>query len=228
MRIVIDNIEFPFDMGCRLLKLKDSECPYPMLAEFWDANEPYTFKAIAQFNNAEHRRVGVLCLGLDRLINEVNPELIATQTVPKKTTWINAKGELETVDFKDTYQLYKVSGDYFTPKGTPNWQRFNDVYYIQFKDTSTDRMYLLWVDVMSVYRTNYAGVMYNGFASNPVTPIQSIAWTITTTVPKGNIEKIIRQGDCIMVKPIDSLVPLLDKPRHLTEDEYLALLVAES
>lgn len=227
MKIVIDNLQLPFDMGCRLLKLKHAECPYPQLAEFWDDIVPYTFKDIAQFKNMEERRVGVLCLGLDRLIKEVEPELISSETIAKTTTWINSKGVLETVKFDDTYELYRVSGNYFTAPNARAWERANDVYYLQFKDTSTDRRYLLWVDRNSVNRTNSDK---DWFSSNDVdvTPIQCIAWTIMTTVPKGNIEKILRQGDCIMVKPIDTTVPLLVSPRHLTAEEYKTLLVAES
>lgn len=227
MKIVIDNLQLSFDMGCRLLKLKHAECPYPQLAEIWDEIIPYTFKEIAQFGNIEQRRVGVLCLGLDRLIKEVEPELLCSETIPKTTTWINSKGVLETVNFDDTYELYRVSGKYFTAPNAKAWERANDVYYLQFKDTSTDRRYLLWVDVTSVYRTNNDKDWFSGNDID-VTPIQAIAWTITTTVPKGNIEKILRQGDCIMVKPIDTTVPLLGSPRHLTAEEYMTLLVAES
>ncbi len=227
MKIVIDNIPFAFDKGCRLLKLKHSECPYPQLADFWNEIIPYDFKDIAQFDNIEERRVGILCLGLDRLVQEVNPELVMSETIPKTSTWINSKGVLETVSFEDTYELYCVSGDYFTPPNTPNSLRATDVYYLRFKDTSTDRMYMLWVDINSVYFTNHPDVRYRNYNEN-VTPIDCVAWTITTTVPEGNIEKILRQGDCIMVKPINSNTPLLDTPRHLTRVEYLTLLVAES
>lgn len=228
MKIVIDNVHFSFDMGCRLLKLKHSECPYPQLADFWDDIIPYTFRDIAErFDNIEQRRVGILCLGLDRLVQEVKPELIMSETVSKTSTWINSKGVMETVEFEDTYELYRVSGEYFTPPNARAWEKASDVYYLRFKDTSTDRMYMLWVDIDSVYRTNNDKGWYSR-ADVKVTPIDCVAWTITTTVPKGNIEKILRQGDCIMVKPISSHTFLLDSPRHLTRDEYLTLLVAES
>jgi hypothetical protein len=47
-----------------------------------------------------------------------------------------------------------------------------------------------------------------------------------TNVNMGNIEKIIRQGDCILIKPYDANG--IGSVRHLTEDEYRTLLVAES
>ena len=57
--------------------------------------------------------------------------------------------------------------------------------------------------------------------------IMAIAWTITTNVPQGNIEDIIRQGDCILIAPKGDYVPL-GSARHLTEEEYKTLISAES
>lgn len=226
MKIVIDNVQLPFDIGCRMLKMKHAECPYPQLAEFWDDIEPYTFKDIAKLQNMEQRRVGILCLGLERLISEVEPELMESETIHKTTTWINSKGVLETVNFDDTYELYRVRGTYFD-SGFQRFQRASDVFYLQFKDTSTDRRYLLWVDFSGVWWTNNPQQSYMPNNAQ-ITPIEAIAWSIMTTVPQGNIEKIIRQGDCILVKPIDATIPLLDSPRHLTGIEYMTLLKAES
>jgi hypothetical protein len=67
---------------------------------------------------------------------------------------------------------------------------------------------------------------------NRVNSIQAIAWTITTDIPKGYIEKIIRQGDCVLIKPtndyfLDKNIDK-DKTRHLTEEEYKTLLEVES
>jgi hypothetical protein len=42
----------------------------------------------------------------------------------------------------------------------------------------------------------------------------------------GNIETIVRQGDCILVKPTND--ERLDLPRHLSGKEYLELLELES
>ena len=42
MKLIINNVEFPFDFGCRVLKLKykDKECPYSEIIDFWDEIEP--------------------------------------------------------------------------------------------------------------------------------------------------------------------------------------------
>ena len=61
---------------------------------------------------------------------------------------------------------------------------------------------------------------------NLITPIQSIAWTIQTDIKEGGIEKIIRQGDCIMIKKKPNAKK--GNVRHLTEKEYLTLLKEES
>jgi hypothetical protein len=100
-----------------------------------------------------------------------------------------------------------------------------DVYYVKCKDTSTDREYLIWVDADGVNTTN-GGSRWDS-SNTGLNAINAIAWTIQVDVQKGEIDKIIRQGDCILVKP-KADATILDTPRHLTGEEYLTLLVAES
>jgi hypothetical protein len=225
MKIIIDNVQFPYNEGCRLLKLKhDTECPFEQLEDIWNDIEPLTFKEIAQFENLEQRRVAIVCLGLDKLVKEVKPKLLNSKTLSKQTMWFE-NGELVTKKFKDTYELYEVSGKYFSEGLKETWRRVEDCYYVKCKDTSTDREYLIWVDLNSVYRTNNG----NGwdYEKTKVNAIQCVAWTIQTDIEEGNIEKIIRQGDCILIKP-KSLTKGSGRVRHLTEKEYKELLVAES
>jgi hypothetical protein len=91
---------------------------------------------------------------------------------------------------------------------------------------------MIWVDLQSVARTNFGeGKSFFHFSDEireKINAIQCIAWTMQTNVAEGNIKEILRQGDCIFVKPIDSSKPMLDSARHLTEQEYKKLLVAES
>ena len=230
MKIIIENLQFPYDLGCRLLKLKHNEdCPFQQLEDIWADIQPMTFKDICQLENLEQRRVAILCLGLDRLIKEVQPTLINKKTLKKQTTWVSEEGELITKKFNDTYELYKVAGKYFDEGVKNQWRKAEDVYYVKCKDTSTDREYMIWVDVQSVYRVNNENDRWN-FDIKKVNAIQCIAWTIQTNIPNGNIEKIIRQGDCVLLKPIDKYKVGTDVPsvRHLTEQEYKELLVAES
>lgn len=228
MKIIVENIPFDYDFGCRLLKLKyNDDCPFEELEDIWNDIKPLTFKEIAKLENLEQRRIGIVCLGLERLVKEVKPILINKKTLNKETTWVTESGELVTKKFKDTYELYKVEGKYFNENLTRNlsWQRTEDVYFVKCKDTSTDREYMIWVDVNSVYRTNNIEDRWNVDISK-INAIQCIAWTIQTNVPIGKIEKIIRQGDCILIKPKNKAK--VGNVRHLTEQEYTELLIAES
>lgn len=224
MQIVINNTKFPYDLGCRLLKLKNTDCPFPQLADIWNDIVPLSFKEIAKLENLEQRRVGVLCLGLERLASEVKPKLINKKTLKKTTTWVDENGELVEHKFSDTYELYEVSGSYFN-EGLDSWRKMQDSYFVKCKDTSTDRNYFIWIEPQSVYRTNSEKSWE--YELSKINAIQCIAWTIQTNVPQGKIEKIIRQGDCVLIKPKGKYEPL-NTPRHLTENEYKTLLVAES
>jgi len=226
MKIIIENQEFGYDTGCRLLKLKNDVCPFKQLEDIWDDIEPLTFREIAELPNLEQRRVAMVCLGLERLVKEIKPKLLNSKTLKKTTTWVTDKGELVTKKFNDTYELYQVDGSYFS-KGLQNsWQKMQDSHFVKFKDTSTDREYMIWVDLQDVYRTN--NVSRWDFKPENVNAIQAIAWTIQTDVEEGNIDKIVRQGDCIMIKPMNQKNKNREVVRHLTEKEYKTLLVAES
>jgi len=228
MKIVIENIPFKFDVGCRLLKLKNENCPYEQLEDMWNDIQPMSFKEIAQLENLEERRVGMICLGLDRMVSEVKPTLINSETIEKKTQYIDKNGKLVKENFSDTYELYKVKGEVF---GKSKWgANMEDCYFVKFKDTSTDRNYMIWVDLKSVARINFkeknSYFHFSDEIREKINAIQCIAWTMQTNVAEGNIKEILRQGDCIFVKPIDSAT--MESPRHLTEKEYRKLLVAES
>jgi hypothetical protein len=187
------------------------------------------FKDIAvSFTNTEQRRVGILCLGLEKLVSEVNPRLIKSETIKKETTWVDENGVLQNHKFNDIYELYEVDGSIWG-ENERGWN-IRNVHYVKCKDTSTDREYFLWVNAQDVYSANdtresrwYSS---NENYGNLITPIQSIAWTIQTDIKEGGIEKIIRQGDCIMIKKKPNAKK--GNVRHLTEKEYLTLLKEES
>lgn len=229
MKIIINNVEFPFNEGCRLLKLKYDKCPMKEIEDFWKDIVPMNFKDIAvSFTNTEQRRVGILCLGLEKLVSEVNPRLIKSETIKKETTWVDENGVLQNHKFNDIYELYEVDGSIWN-ENKRGWN-IRNVHYVKCKDTSTDREYFLWVNAQDVYSANdtresrwYSS---NENYGNLITPIQSIAWTIQTDIKEGGIEKIIRQGDCIMIKKKPNAKK--GDVRHLTEKEYLTLLKEES
>jgi len=241
MNIIIDNQSFAYDIGVRLAKLKYDQCPFDELSDIWDEIVPFTFQDIHNLTNIEQRRVAIKILGLERLASQVNPKLVDKQTIDKTTTWINREGKEETLSFQDTYELYEVNaGDLYRGSTDVNgWNSLLDrrgivrlldrkVHYVKFKDTSTDREYMIWVDTRSVYNTNHPETpVWSTPADAKVTAVEAIAWTIQTDLPEGQIEKIIRQGDCILIKPKDTCKTKVTT-RHLTEAEYRSLLVAES
>ena len=71
-KIIISNVPFPFDLGCKVLKLKENECPFDELSDFWEDIKPLTFKEIAMLENLEQRRIGIEHLGIDKIVSEVN------------------------------------------------------------------------------------------------------------------------------------------------------------
>ncbi len=228
-KLVLDNVAFDFDLGCKIARLKYGEvCPpqFKVLDSFWNEIVPATFSDIAQLPNLEQRRIGIRSLGLDRLISEVKPKLLNSTTLKKSTTWVNENGEIESFEYNDTYELYEVKGEVFS-QGLESWQKMADCHYIKCKDTSTDREYLIWVDLQSVWRTNNDSWYDEKQHKKKINSIMAIAWTITTNVPIGHIEDIIRQGDCILIEPKGDYTPL-NTARHLTEEEYKTLLSAES
>jgi hypothetical protein len=227
MKIIINNVAFDYNIGCRLLKSKYKNEPFGNLDDIWDDIIPITFKEIAtDIKNLEQRRVAIGCLGLDEIAREVKPTLIKSETLKKETTWVTPEGKVVQHKFVDTYDLFKVNGANWSEGVEQKWGA-DDVYYIRFKDTSTDREYMLWVDADSVARTNHTGGWYSSDAKNSISPIQAIAWTFQTNVAVGDIDRIVRQGDCIMIKRKSGSTPV-STPRHLTEKEYRELLVAES
>ena len=227
MKIIISNQKFDYNLGVRLLRSKYRECPeWIDLKDIWDDIEPMTFKEVAKlFTNVEERRVAIGCIGITAIANEINPVLVKSQTLKKQTTWVQPDGELITKKFDDTYELYKVKREDLL-EGTDRSWGMEDVYFLKFKDTSTDREYMLWIDRDSVARVNNKQRHYSSDMRNEITPTQCIAWTIQTDIVEGGIEKIVRQGDCILIKKRPNAER--GAVRHLTDVEYKGLLVLES
>lgn len=227
MNIVINNREFHYNLGCRILKLKYKE-PFEGLEDIWEDIIPLSFKEICEIGNIEQRRIAIDCYGLQRLHKELNAKLVNEKSIKKTTTWVLEDGTLETKEYDDVYKLYQVEGNLFHNKNDDKRNKFNDQQYLMCKDTSTNREYLIWINNLSVYRTNNEiQTWVSDSELYPITAIQAIAWTITTNIPENYIEEIIRQGDCILIKPKKGYKKL-NTFRHLTEKEYLTLLTNES
>ncbi len=233
MKIIIQNQTFSYDTGCALLKMKYGDTPFPGLEDIWDDIQPITFKDIlsrGDIQNVEQRRVAINCLGTDKFLQEVKSEIISSESISKTTTWVNSQGELETKEFVDTYELHIISQH--------SWaigDQGEDLYFIKCKDTSTDREYMIWIDPTSVCETNnlWWGRFYESVKDKKITAIDCIAWTIQVPIAKDYIKEIIRQGDCILVKPKRGYKVNRDSDgdllwRSLTGKEYIQYLSAES
>jgi hypothetical protein len=233
MKIIIDNVPFDFDLACKVLKLKGGDSPFEELNSFWNEIVPIDFAEISLLPNLEQRRIAIKYLGIDDIVSQVNPQLISEETISKETTWINEAGVEETIKFDDTYRLFSVNENVLL-KGKDeeaNTYNANKQYFVKFKDTSTDREYMIWVDIASVYNTNHNKQLSRwntdkAFEEGNITAIDCIAWTIKTTLPTHNIRTIIRQGDCVLLKPISGNTE--GEERHLTSKEYRELLKFES
>lgn len=229
MKIIIENTRFDYNIGCRLLKTKYRNVPFKGLEDIWEDIVPISFKEIvSEIQNIEQRRIAVGCLGLENIYKEVNPTLIKSETISKETFWVGENGELIKKNFEDTYELYEVKGNVWGEGTDFGWRNPNNVHFVKCKDTSTDREYFIWVDAQSVYRTNNKDKWLSSSENfgEKITPIQAIAWTIQTDIEEGGIEKIVRQGDCVLIKKKKKSES--GSVRHLTEKEYRKLLVAES
>lgn len=238
MKVIIENKLFPLHAGVRLLKTIHSECTFPELAEIWDRIEPLSFAEIHHhFKDIDQKRIAFRCLGLERFISDVKPQLVSKETVEKTTIWVEPDGSLKTYSYSDTYELHVVRWinlyGYKDPTEVPLEFKVNN-YFVKCRDTSTGEENVLWVDIADVYRTNLAD--YTGKIAGSgtkksleeiVNPIEAIAWTIMTDIPKGNIKRIIRQGDCILIQPIYKRY-YVTEPRHLTGQEYRTLMYGEA
>ena len=233
MKIIIDNVPFDFDLACKVLKLKGGNSPFEELNSFWNEIVPIDFAEISLLPNLEQRRIAIKYLGIDEIVSQVNPQLVSEETISKETTWINEAGFEETIKFDDTYRLFSVNENVLLKGKNEEVNEWNKAkqYFVKFKDTSTDREYMIWVDIASVYNTNHNKQLSRWnvdkiFEEGDITAIDCIAWTIKTTLPTNNIRTIIRQGDCVLLKPVSSNTE--GEERHLTSKEYRELLKFES
>lgn len=231
--IAVDQQKFDFQLGLKVLVAKFktyeafastayvSPASAELIKDSWDKAGDVTVMEALSIPNLEARRVCFRYIGVDKIFKELGPELVDSQTIKKKTR-VNKQGELE--EFEDTYELYKVDGQKLTA-GVQGGRTVQDFYILKMKCTSTDREYMIYIqDIWTVRRWGLS----TGDTSSDRKPdaIEAVAWTIQVEVPETHIEKIIRAGDCIMVKAKDGYAKC--SMRHISKKEYLEKLVAES
>jgi len=207
-KLIISNREFDFEIGCKILKLKyqNQPCPIDYLNDFWNDIQPATFSDIALIQNVESRRIAFSLLGTDNLLKHIDLILVDKQDINRKNKW-KVGDEYIHYHTIETYYLYALSSEAIEKLGLASWLQYN-IKILKFKDTSTDREYILWTNTHS----NDA--------------IAAIADSFKIRAKHGNIEKIIRQGDCLLVKLIEPEQFTFE--RSLTKEEYINLVVNES
>lgn len=225
-------------------KISKSECE-----ESFNKIKDKKLKDYINISNIEDRRI----LLSEYLATESGKQeilnvstLLSEETLDKKTWWYDKTAEKE-VTYKDTYTLYLV--DLNKLFGGNNVGESAYGYLLVFKDTSTTRHYMLWVDMRDILITNHDEKVVTNydaifkinqyseeglkqrlltFLKKHVGAVDAIAWTITTAVPKDKIRGIIRQGDCILVDAdIESRKELVHS-YHLSREIYLKYMYKES
>lgn len=231
----IEMCRFDFDTGIKVVKAKHKgsfesflkasphfpEEAEAMLREAWDKSGEITVTEALSIQNLESRRLCFKYIGIEKIFNELKPELVDDQTI-EKSTRVNKEGKLES--FMDRYQLYKVKGEKLTGDTDRSFRRAQDFYILRCKCTSTDREYLIYVPEIWDSRNSFGRERRS--VSKP-DAIDAVAWTIQVELPAGQIDKIIRAGDCIMVKPKSEKYEKCQL-RHLSKKEYLEKVVMES
>lgn len=241
MKVIIDQAVFPSGIGKQILKAKHGQCFVPALEKEWDAIPKLTFASIIRnLSDIKLRRIAFKYLGLQRMLAELRSKLVSSETIRKTALWVEADGSLVSREYDDTYELYRVDWqDLYVGVSTDKMSESmlrelqQDRHFVKFRDTSTGKEYVIWVDIRSVYETNYSNPdasaipKLNRNLEPLVSPIMAIAWTFQTDLPENGIESIVRQGDCVLMKKFRT-VQMLNKPRHLKEYEYRKLLNNES
>lgn len=160
MKTIKLNPDFTWDyVRWYYLDLQTDEPEYLQLVDecekLWhDENcKPWTAKEIFALDNQEQKYLLFSMIGADKIEEEMQPTLIDRQVLNKTQYRYDVKNKgvhklterfkredltEEEVTYEDIYELYKFD------KSKLNTN--NDVFYVRCKDTSTDRVYYLYVD----------------------------------------------------------------------------------
>jgi len=184
----------------------------------WENIIPITVQEAFQEQNMERRRVMFDCIGVARLFQKLEPELLDRQTIGKKRTRWNEHNEPYEHDFQDSYELYRISGQKLFVFET--FQRKPDaVYAVRCWCTTTGREYWIYVpEEIATGKTRWSS------AEEKPDAIRAIAWTIRLDL--SHPKRIYRQGDIIIAEETEDSKTVA--PYHLTKEQYLELMFSES
>jgi len=230
----ISGISFDPGMGSRLLDIKNMGMSVPegVVSEAMDGH-PASRQLVRLFSGDANRLSAALrALGVNGLLRDRTPELIHQETLYKMIRFVGPEGNLDTMWIHDTYRLLRIVMEDVRVRDIRDRPIENlTLYYVEFNDTSTGKLYRMCVDMripLSVKLNRDMVELNPGEHLESMNAVDAIASSITTHVREGEIGKIIRQGDCILIKPLKSSENPVDFSRHLRGDEYRRLLVWES
>jgi len=190
---------------------------YESLEEFgdyvstvWSEVKPIEILEAFQQNNTEKRRLYFDIIGVDKIFEHVDPELIDMKEVVLNNRRWDASGNEYLQTGIDRYTLYKINGDTLFGSTISEWQRKNSsVYAVKCTCTSTGRNYWLYVPRE---------------VGEKESALDAIAWTcrIGITNPKA----IYRQGDIFIVAANPDSEPCT--PYHLDYATYSSLIQSQT
>ncbi len=190
---------------------------YESLEEFgdyvstvWSEVKPIEISEAFEQKNTERRRLYFDTIGVDKIFEYVEPELLDQKDVALNNRRWDKDGKEYLQTGIDTYSLYKINGETLFGNTISEWQRINNtVYAVKCSCTSTGRNYWLYVP---------REVGEKGSA------LDAIAWTcrIGITNPKA----IYRQGDIFIVAANPDSEPCT--PYHLDYKTYSSLIQSQT
>lgn len=196
---------------------------FEAIQEAWNTAPELTLEQAFTTANIEHRRVIFNVMGVERLMAELEPQLIDAKTIVRDNLIFDVQGKQSTESLTDTYELYKIEGRKLL-KNMPvdaerqRWRmmRDEDVYVVKCKDASTDRVYWIYV---------------NDQAAKDDDALSAIAWTYQ--MKSGvNTEEIYRQGEVIIAKHTDTEDPKKGNRwgrfYHMDKEDYMNKIKAQS
>lgn len=180
-------------------------------ASVWKNVEVATAQDAFSQENLEIRRLFFRAIGIEKMFQELDPELIAEETIVfNNSVWNDKDNSMDVKIIHDKYELYKIKGDKLFPEEKSEWRRANaDIYAVRCWCTTTGREY--WI-----YVPKNVGEKKDA--------IEAIAWTFQLNISEP--VALYRQGDIIIAESEPDSKEV--RPYHLDRETYLKLLRVQS
>lgn len=181
-------------------------------ASVWKDVKVATAKDAFAQENLEMRRLFFKAIGIEKMFQELDPELVNEETIVfNNAVWNEEDNSMDVKIIHDKYELYKIKGDKLFPEEKSEWRRANaDIYAVRCWCTTTGREY--WI-----YVPRSIGEMKDA--------IEAIAWTFQINIAEP--AALYRQGD-IIIAEVGPDSRETTRAYHLDKATYLKLLRTQS